>query len=107
VKKAEGYLVTINYTARQLEADGVGNEQEVALNTWFDVVIFADADETMAEQSLLHRQKHRLQTGTHSLRIEVDELPDHVVIDPLHLLIDRTPDNNSHGILLQDEPVSR
>ncbi len=39
---ADGYEVSIDFTARQFEATGLGEEIEVPLNTYFDIVIFPE-----------------------------------------------------------------
>jgi ABC-type transport system involved in multi-copper enzyme maturation permease subunit len=94
------YAVTLELTARQFESDGMGVETEVPLDTWFNVVVFPQANQELLELTPLYQQKHRLQSGTHLLTIRVPELPGKAGIDPWHLMIDRKPDDNVIGVTM-------
>ena len=39
-----GYEVVLDVTGRQFEADGDGVENEVPLDTWFQVAVFPESD---------------------------------------------------------------
>ncbi len=90
----DGYELSIDVTARQFEADGQGVEREVPLDAWFDIVVFPDSTSEIARQTPLYLEKQRLQSGTRRQVIRVKEKPGSVGVDPFHLMIDPTPDNN-------------
>lgn len=92
------YEVTVEVTARQFEADGQGAEHDVPLDTWFDVVVFPESSTDVLAQTPLYQHKHRLTTGSQTLVIRVPQRPGRVGVDPFHVMIDRTPDNNLRAV---------
>ena len=60
----DGYEVTLDVTAQQFEADGRGNETDVPLSTWFNVVIFPDSPLDRMEQEPLYEARHLMHSGT-------------------------------------------
>jgi ABC-2 type transport system permease protein len=92
------YEVSVEVTARQFDADGRGAEREVPLDGWFDLVLFPDPGADIVAQTPIYQRKHRLVTGPQTLVARVPRPPAIVGIDPFHLMIDRTPDNNVRGL---------
>lgn len=90
----DGYEVTIDIAAKQYEADGLGVEHDVPLDAWFDVVVFPEASTDVTAQTPLHQEKVHLQGGTGRRVVRVAGRPGAVGVDPFHLMVDRTPDNN-------------
>jgi hypothetical protein len=89
----DGYEVTIDVAARQLDADGAGAETEVPLSAPFDVAVFgAGADEP------LYLAKHRLASGNQRLVVQVPARPTRVAVDPYRLMIDRNVRDNSREL---------
>ena len=88
------YEVTMDITARQFEADGKGKEIEVPLDTWFDVAIFPDSKQELLALTPLYQAHHRLRGGKQRLVVRVRQKPGAAGVDPFHLMIDRTPDDN-------------
>lgn len=95
------FEVTADVTAKQFEADGQGAEHEVPLDAWFNVIVFPDEKTDVLSQTPLYEQKHRLTSGSHRLVLRVPERPGRVGVDPFHLMIDRTPDNNLYTLPVQ------
>ncbi|HET7132985.1 MAG TPA: M1 family aminopeptidase, partial [Gammaproteobacteria bacterium] len=89
----DGYEVTIDVAARQLDADGAGIETEVPLAAPFDVAVFAAGSDEP-----LYLAKHRLTTGSQRLVVHVPARPTRVVVDPYRLMIDRNIGDNSRGL---------
>ncbi|HUR35749.1 MAG TPA: M1 family aminopeptidase [Vicinamibacterales bacterium] len=89
-----GYEVLLDIDARQFEADGGGVDTEVPLGTWFDVVIFPAADGDRVAQTPLYQARHLLHSGRQQLSVRVAARPGAAGVDPFHLMIDRTPDDN-------------
>ena len=88
------YEVTLSITARQFEADGMGREREVPLDTWFQVAIFPESEEVLAAQTPLYQAFHRLRSGEQEVTVRVPQKPGAAGVDPFHLMFDRTPTNN-------------
>jgi ABC-2 type transport system permease protein len=90
-----GYEVTIEVTARQFEDDGHGKETEEPLDTWFDVVVFAETDKPLEEVTPLYIAKHRLRSGKQVLTVRTKQRPGIAALDPFHKRIERSVGNNS------------
>jgi ABC-2 type transport system permease protein len=88
------YSVAVNVSAHQYEADALGKETEVPLDTWFEVAVFAQSELPLIEQTPLYRQFHKLRSGTQQLTLTVAERPATVIMDPYYLMLDRKRDNN-------------
>lgn len=89
-----GYDITIEFNARQFEADGQGNDTEVPLAERFEVVLFPESDLEFNARNPLYRQMHAIESGDQTLTIRIAELPVAAGIDPYHLMMDRQPDDN-------------
>ena len=57
-------------------------------------MIFPESDLDLMELTPLYQAKHLLHSGTQRLSVRVPRKPGAVGVDPFHLMIDRTPDNN-------------
>jgi ABC-2 type transport system permease protein len=102
VRRDDGrYVVTLDLHSAKYEAQGKGEETEVALDDEIDIGIFArpkggkESDETV-----LYLQKHRISAGATTLEIVVDEAPFDAGIDPYNKLIDRVSDDNRRRVTL-------
>ncbi len=89
-----GYEVTVDLAAHRFEADGRGVEHEITPDGWFDLVVFPRSTAGLAAQTPLYTAKVRLDKTATRHVIRVPQPPGAVAIDPFHLMIDRTPDNN-------------
>jgi hypothetical protein len=95
VTRAGGeFDVTMSIAARQFEADGIGRETEVPLDTWFEVVVFPESNEELPAQTPLYQAFHRLHGGTQSITVRVPRRPGAAGVDPFHLMYDKTPKDN-------------
>jgi len=95
---ADGYEVTLTVATRQLEADGRGAESEVALRTWFDVGLFADAQQDLAAQEPLYLQKHLLWSGINTIMVKTAQKPAFASVDPYQKMADRWTDDNGRAV---------
>ena len=84
------YAISLEIEARKIKSDSIGNEQEVALNEWVDIGVFADSDEKI----LMHQKRIKITEAKTNVLIEADSLPAKAAIDPRHILIDRVFDDN-------------
>jgi hypothetical protein len=88
------YEVALDVTAKQLEARGDGAEHEVALDTWFQIAVFAEAEGDVLALEPLYLQAHRLHDGKQRIVVRVARKPGMVAVDPFRLTIDRVRANN-------------
>ena len=91
------YAIDLEIEARKVKYDSIGNEQEVALNEWIDVGLFADAD----EEILMHQKRVKFTDKKSVVTLTVDSLPAKAAIDPRHILIDRVFDDNIKTVKLE------
>ena len=84
------YSIALEIEARKIKADSIGNENEVGVNEWIDVGLFADAD----EEVLMHQERIKFTENKTTITLEVDSLPARAAIDPRHILIDRVFEDN-------------
>ena len=91
------YEVTMDIAARQFEADAKGKETEVPLDTWFDVVVFPASSEPTDTLTPLYHEHRRIHTGSQRIVVRVPGKPGAAGVDPYHLMIDRTPDDNTRA----------
>ena len=88
-KLADGsYEVTLKYSARKMQADEKGAEQEVPVDDLIEIGVL-DKD-----GNALYLEKQRLKSGEGQVTVTVKGEPARAGIDPLNKLIDRTPNDN-------------
>ncbi len=90
------YLVTIEFEAKKLRADGAGKEQEIAMQDYIDVGIFTKEKKDGKEETVpVYFKKHKITNKDTKIEILVDKKPESAGIDPYNKLIDRKPDDNT------------
>lgn len=98
-KLADGrYEVTLRTESRKFKADEKGNEKEVPVNDWIEFGAFAKPEKGKKFGRTLHRERVLLSQGTQTRTFIVKELPEKAGIDPFHLLVDRTKDDNLRNV---------
>ena len=95
------YEVTMDVKAHQFEADGVGNDREVPVDTWFQIVVFPDSQQDLMVQVPLYKAQRRLNSGVQRITLRVPERPGSVAVDPYHLMIDKRPQDNVFSLTRQ------
>ena len=98
VQVADGYEVALTVAARQLEADGRGAESEAPLHTWFDVGLFADAQQALVDQEPLYLQKHFLKSGINTIVVKTAQKAAFASVDPYQKMADRWTDDNGRAV---------
>jgi ABC-2 type transport system permease protein len=93
----DGYDVTLEVAAQQFEATGAGEETEVALDTWFQIAVFAEA-KPGPDAEPLYLEQHKLHTGTQRITVHVPAQPGAVGVDPFYLMIDRRREDNIRAL---------
>jgi ABC-type transport system involved in multi-copper enzyme maturation permease subunit len=88
------YEVTIELTARQVSADGMGKESEEPLDMSFDIALFPESEKSLEEVTPIYIEKHRLHSGRQVLKVRTSQLPGIAAVDPFHKMIERTEGNN-------------
>lgn len=93
---SDGFEVTIDVTARQLDVDGAGLETEVSLSAPFDVAVFAAGADAAAEP--IYLEKHWLRSGPQRVVVNVHAPPGRVAVDPYGLMLERRAGDNSRDL---------
>ncbi|WP_237144695.1 M1 aminopeptidase family protein [Pontibacter pamirensis] len=89
--EAGTWQVTLDVQARKLVSDSAGVETEVPMNDWIQIGVFAKGDEL---KEPLYLQKHRIRSGTQTVKVTVPREPARAGIDPHYLLVDQEAGNN-------------
>ena len=92
----DGYEVTIEIAARQLDVDGAGVETEVPLRAPFDVAVFAT--DAAAIAGPIYLEKHWLTSGPQRVVVRVPARPARVAVDPYGLMLDRRAQDNARSL---------
>jgi aminopeptidase N len=95
------YEVTVKAEAKKFKADAQGAEKEVPVNDWIEFGAFAKPDKGKKYGKTLYRERVEVNQPQISRTFIVAELPDKAGIDPFHLLVDRTPDDNTKSVDLR------
>jgi hypothetical protein len=87
------YTLTLDVVAKKVRADSVGRETEVPMDDYVDIGVFAPikGDGLGAP---IYLTRHRIKSGTQTIRITLPNLPARAGIDPYHKLIDRDGEDN-------------
>ncbi|MBD2700792.1 hypothetical protein IC229_09095 [Spirosoma sp. BT702] len=88
------WQVTLKLDARKVIVNGSGTEKSLPMNDWIEIGIFAPNDSSKP----LHLQKHRIQSGSQTITVNVAEKPNRAGIDPNYLLFDLDPDDNTRQV---------
>jgi ABC-type transport system involved in multi-copper enzyme maturation permease subunit len=78
--------VTLQVTARKVVADSAGKETELPMGERVEIGIFAAAGPSEVLGRPLYVQKHRIRSGTQTVRVTVPERPARGGIDPYNVL---------------------
>ncbi|MEO8660280.1 MAG: M1 family aminopeptidase [Bryobacteraceae bacterium] len=99
-KKLDGgkYEVTVKAEAKKFKADAGGAEREVPIDDWVEFGAFAAPPKGQKYGKTLYRERVHVTSGDVTRTFTVSELPEKAGIDPFHLLIDRTPDDNLKSV---------
>ncbi|MFK7903963.1 MAG: hypothetical protein AB8B69_02515 [Chitinophagales bacterium] len=93
------YEVTFKTESQKFKADSVGLETLVGkLNDWMDIGVYGEAAEGKKNGELIYKKRVLIQQEENTFKVEVDEKPSKVGIDPNHILIDRVPDDNLKSV---------
>jgi aminopeptidase N len=101
VPAGDGYDVTVDIAAEQLEATGEGDESVVPLSAYLDVGVFPEPSADLGDNDLpppLYFAKHLVKSGEQTIRVHVAEVPARVGIDPYNKMVDRNPDDNLRAL---------
>ncbi len=98
-KRADGqYDVTVRAESKKFKADEQGNEKETAVSDWIEFGAFAKPEKGKKFGRTLYRERVLLTQANNTRTFVVKELPEKAGIDPFHLLVDRTKDDNVKSV---------
>ncbi|HKG93629.1 MAG TPA: hypothetical protein VKA84_17110, partial [Gemmatimonadaceae bacterium] len=92
------WRVTLDVRARKVAVDTAGVETPVPMDDWVEVGVFAPAEKGDASGKPLYLQKHRIRSGAQRISVTVPARPARAGIDPRHLLIDVSVDDNDKQV---------
>lgn len=96
------FEVTINTSAAKFEADGEGEETEVAIDALLDIAVLGEEDEETGVPEVILIERHRVNQNEQTFVFTVDERPVSVGIDPFNKMIDRSSDDNVTSVELAE-----
>ena len=95
--------VTLNVSASKFEADGQGEETEVAIDALLDIAVLGEEDPETGVPEVIYVAKERIDQAESQFTINVDRQPVSVGIDPFNKMIDRNPDDNVTRVSIAEE----
>jgi len=84
--------VEVEVMSKKYRASESGEETEVPLHDWIEIGVLDEDGE------FLYREKHLLDAEKTTLTLTVDEKPFEAGIDPIVMLVDRNPDDNTKKV---------
>lgn len=100
-KEADRYRVDLSLECYKMRGDGVGNETEIPLDEWIEVLVFAEPEIDGTKQKIIANSDNRwfrLKSGHNLVTIYVDEKPTEAGVDPLFRLLDKNVFDNRRTI---------
>ena len=92
-KRSDGkYVVKVTVASTKFVADDKGEEKPIPVNDLIDIGVLADKDK------VLFMEKRRITKPVETFEIVVNEKPVKAGIDPLNILIDRNPKDNTKSL---------
>lgn len=88
------FEVTINTSAQKFEANGEGEETQVAVDVLVDIAVLGEDNSETGIPRVINMEKRQLSQPEQRFSMIVDEAPVSVGIDPFNKLIDRNPQDN-------------
>ena len=88
------WQVTLEMQAHKVVVDSEGVETPVPMDDWVEIGVFAPAQEGRELGKPLYLQMHRISSTQQTITVTVPSKPARAGIDPYHLLIDLTMDDN-------------
>ena len=103
VRENGSFDVTLNVSASKFEADGQGEETEVAIDALLDIAVLGEEDPETGVPEVIYVAKERIDQAESQFTINVDRQPVSVGIDPFNKMIDRNPDDNVTRVSIAEE----
>ncbi len=95
------FKVDMTFECHKVRADSIGNETEIAMDDWVEVLVFNEQVINSKKQKTIANPDNRwfkLQKGENKLSIIVEDKPVEAGIDPFFKLLDKTVYNNRKSI---------
>ena len=89
------FEITLTIEAKQMRADGKGEETDVEFSDTIDIGLFsANPEDLSIDDSVIYLQKHELKTGENKIVLTVKSEPTFAGVDPFVKLVDRDSEDN-------------
>lgn len=90
------FKVKIDISAQKLRADSLGTESKIKMNDWVWVGVYGEKQKD--KDRLIYYQRHKISKDKTTIEVNVKEKPLKAGIDPLNILIDRHPNDNTKSV---------
>jgi hypothetical protein len=98
------YEVALDVVGKKVRADSSGRETEVAMNDLVEIGVF---EKQGRDGVPLYLKRHRIRSGSQTIRITVPREPARAGIDPYRKLFDAQRDDNVVAVRTTDEGTRR
>jgi len=88
------YEVTIDVEIEKYIASGIGKERAIEFNDYIYIGVYSEPEEGSEFGKLLYYQPHQFNKKSNQVKVIVNDKPYEAGVDPIHLLIDRIPEDN-------------
>ncbi len=100
-KDDDGYKVDLLLDCYKIQADSIGNEIEIPLDDWIEVLVFSEQYVNGEKQKVIANPDNRwfkLTSGENRISLRVTDEPIEAGVDPLYKLLDKNVFDNSKQI---------
>ena len=100
-KEGDRFKVELELECYKIKSDSIGNENEVPLDDWIEVLAFSEEYIDGVKTKVVANPDNRwfkLQSGKNNVSFYVDSKPIEAGVDPLYRLLDRNVFDNSKNI---------
>ncbi len=100
-KEEDGYRVDLLLDCYKIQADSIGNETEIPLDDWIEVLVFSEQYINGEKEKVIANPDNRwfkLTSGENRISLTVPEKPIEAGVDPLYKLLDKNVFDNSKQI---------
>ena len=88
------YEVTLDIEIEKYAASGIGKETAIDFDDYIYIGVYSEPESGSKFGKLLYYKQHKFNKKDNQIKVVVDELPYEAGVDPIHLLVDRIPEDN-------------
>lgn len=107
-KADDGYKVDLLLDCYKIQADSIGNEIEIPLDDWIEVLVFSEEEVNGITQKVIANPDNRwfkLSSGENRISLIVPDKPIEAGVDPLYKLLDKNVYDNTKPVKITKDEV--